>query len=291
MILKRERNRLGAPLARMLVRNRRALVGLLVFLAVFVIGLLAPYIAPHDPSQQDLDSRLMSPTVGHWFGTDGHGRDILSRTMYGARYSLAIGICSTAIGLILGSLAGTIAGLSGGKVDLVLMRLIDIVMAFPGILVALVFVAFLGPGFANVVVAIGIYSVPQFARILRAETLAIKERDFVIAARSLGASNLRILTKHILPNAMAALLVLSTLRSVNAILTAASLGFLGLGLDPSLPEWGAMLSEARDVLRVAPHAAIAPGLAMTLTLLSLNFLGDFMRDASDPVVRRMSSAP
>ena len=266
--------------------NHFALAGGVVLLLLILVAVGAPVIAPYDPVAQDYDHLLQGSTLQHPFGTDDFGRDILSRVIYGARISLTVGFLGTLLGVAIGVLIGVPAGYYGGWYDGLAMRLLDIQLAFPGLLLAIAIIAVLGVGAQNVVVAIGIFSVPVFARVLRGSILSLKQQDFVTAARALGANDRRLMFVHLLPNALAPALVIATLRLGTAILTAASLSFLGLGIRPPSPEWGAMLSDGRQFLQLAPHVAIFPGLAILLTVLALNLLGDGLRDALDPKLRR-----
>lgn len=263
-------------------KNKGAVLGLLIILATLIIAIFAPQIAPYDPYHQNWRNRMQGPSSDHWMGTDEHGRDQMSRIIFGARLSLSIGIISVTIGLFAGGFLGLIAGFFGGILDNIIMRFMDIMMAFPGVLLALALVAALGPGLYNVMIAVGIWSIPLFARLMRGTVLSIKENDFVDGARALGATNVRILIKHILPNVAAPLLVLSTLRLATALLSAAALSFLGLGAQPPQPDWGAMLSQARQYLHMAPHLSLFPGLAIMVLVLSFNMVGDGLRDALDP---------
>ena len=269
-----------------LARNRLALASGCFLLILVLVAVAAPLVAPYRPDAQDYDHLLEGPSLAHPFGTDNFGRDVLSRVIWGARLSLSVGFLGTLVGLLFGCLIGVLAGYFGHWVDGLLMRLLDIQLAFPDLLLAITIVAILGVGLQNVIIAIGIFSVPQFARVLRGTLLQLKQQDFVTAAQALGASGWRIILVHLLPNAIQPVLVLATLRLGTAILTAASLSFLGLGIRPPASEWGAMLSDARQFLQVAPHVAIFPGLAILLTVLALNLLGDGLRDALDPRLRR-----
>jgi ABC-type dipeptide/oligopeptide/nickel transport system permease subunit len=268
-----------------LKRNRSALAGAVVIAAFIILAVAAPLLAPYDPIAQDYDHLREGPTLAHPFGTDNFGRDILSRVIYGTRVSLTVGFLGTLLGVTLGVLIGLLAGYYGGWVDSLLMRLLDIQLAFPGILLAIAIIAVLGVGTQNVVIAIGIFSVPVFARVLRGSILTLKQLDFVMAAKAIGVSDRRLMLIHLMPNALAPILVLSTLRLGTAILTAASLSFLGLGVKPPTAEWGSMLSDGRQFLQLAPHIAIFPGLAILVIMLALNLLGDGLRDALDPRLR------
>ena len=263
-------------------RHRLALAGAAVLTVLSVTALLAPLLAPFDPFEHNLYNRLRPPSLTHPLGTDDFGRDILSRIMYGARISLRIGLVAISIALSLGTSLGLIAGYRGGWSDMLIMRLVDILLAFPSILLAIAIVAVLGPGIDNVMVAVSIVMIPQYARLVRASVLFIREQAFVEAARALGAGEFRILWYSVLPNCMAPLIVQSTLSLGTAILDAAGLSFLGLGAQPPTPEWGAMLAGGRELLFKAPWVMTFPGLAIFLVVLSLNLLGDGVRDALDP---------
>jgi peptide/nickel transport system permease protein len=265
-----------------LLRNPVAMAGGAVVILLVLVAIAAPYLAPYDPIQQDLANSLARPSMRHLAGTDIQGRDIFSRIIYGTRISLRIGFLGMLLGCAAGVILGLVAGYYGGWADTIIMRLMDVQLAFPGLLVAICIIAIIGPGLENVILAVGIFSVPLFARVTRGQVLSLKEQEFIVAARMLGAQDGRIMLSHLLPNAVAPLLVLCTLRIATAILTAASLSFLGLGAQPPIPEWGAMLSDGRAYLAVAPHVATTPGLAILITVLSFNLLGDGLRDALDP---------
>ena len=265
-----------------LIKNKTALIGFIVIGIFLFAGLLAPLIAPYDPLAADLPNRLARPSLQHLLGADELGRDLLSRIMCGARISLVIGTVSVALGLFLGAPLGAISGYYGGKIDLITQRFIDVLMAFPGMLLAIMVVSVLGVGLWNAMIAIGIVSIPVYTRLVRGSVLAIREQEYVQAARALGTSDARIILRHIVPNALAPIIVQSTLQIATAILWAAGLGFLGLGAQPPLPEWGAMLSRGRVFIRVAPHVTIVPGLAILLSVMGFNLLGDGLRDALDP---------
>lgn len=266
-------------------KNKRALVGLGMVVIFIVVALFAPWIAPYDPFKQDMQVMLESPGSHHWFGTDEFGRDLLSRIIYGAQISLMIGIVGVFIAVIFGVALGTIAGYFGGWLDSAIMRIMDIFMAFPSFLLALAIVSVLGPGMVNVMIAIGIFSVPTFARISRSAVISVKHKEFVEATKAMGGTNARIIFKHIIPNSIAPIIVLSTLRMATAILTASGLSFLGMGAQPPTPEWGAMLSSGREYLRTAPHVSTVPGLAIMFMVLGFNMLGDGLRDALDPKMK------
>jgi peptide/nickel transport system permease protein len=266
-------------------RNRAGLIGLGLLVAFLLTGLFAGVLAPHDPYEISLETSLRGPTSGHWLGQDELGRDLLSRIIYGARLSLVIGLIAVAIGVGFGVPIGAISGYRGGWPDLLTQRLIDIVMAFPGILLAIVLVAILGVGLTQVMVAVGIVSIPTYARLVRGQVLALRGQEFVEAARALGATSSRVIWRHVLPNTLAVIIVQSTLQIASAILSAAALGFLGLGAQPPAAEWGAMLSNARQYIRLAPHSVTFPGVAIMLTVLGFNLVGDAIRDALDPRMR------
>ena len=261
------------------------LVGMFVFVAVF-----APWIAPEDPRVGDL-SRLEGtccpgPSAEHWFGIDQQGRDEFSRIVYGARFSLLIGVVSVTVGLSIGLFFGAIAGYFGGVVDSVIMRLTDIMLAIPGLLLAIGIVAMLGPGLFQIMIAVGVTQIPIFARLMRGSVLSQRENDFVLAARSVGVPKRTILASHILPNAISPVIVQATLALATAIIDVAALGFLGLGpQDPSTPEWGTMLTDTTRYLQTAPHLAIIPGVAIIISVLGFNLIGDGLREALDPKLR------
>ncbi len=262
--------------------NRAAVVGA-AFMALFLaLAAFAPLAAPYDPIVQDLYNRLAAPSFDHPFGTDDFGRDILSRVIYGTRISLRIGVVCVLIALVAGTAIGLVAGYYGGVIDQILMRLMDLVLAFPSILLAIGIVAVLGPGLENAMIAIGVVAIPQYARLIQASTLTVRESDYVQALRALGAKDLRILGTAILPNCMAPLIVQATLSLATAILDAAGLSFLGLGAQPPTPEWGAMLSGGRELILSAPWVLTYPGIAIFITVLAFNLLGDGLRDAFDP---------
>ena len=278
----RESRSLWSDARARLLRNPVAMAGGAVSILLILVAFAAPYIAPYDPIYQDLANSLAGPSMTHLAGTDVHGRDIFSRIIYGTRISLRIGFLGMLLGCVVGVTLGLVAGYYGSWWDTLIMRLMDVQLAFPGLLVAICIIAIIGPGLENVIVAVGIFSVPLFARVTRGQILSLKEQEFIVAARMMGAQDGRIMLSHLLPNAVAPLLVLCTLRIATAILTAASLSFLGLGAQPPSPEWGAMLSDGRAYLAIAPHVATIPGLAILITVLSFNLLGDGLRDALDP---------
>ncbi len=275
-----------ADLWRRLRRNRAAIVGaVIVALFVFVAG-LAPVLVPFSPIQGNLGDRLQPPSPAHWLGTDELGRDILSRILFGARISLEIQIVAVLLALVIGVILGAVGGYLGGYVDNLIMRAMDVLLAFPSIFLALAIIAALGTGLFNLMLAAGIASVPQFARIVRASILSLREKEFVEAAVALGSGSNRIMFRHLLPNCLAPIIVQSTLRMATVLLTASGLSFLGLGVQPPTPEWGAMLSNARSYLIVAPHVATIPGVAIMIVVVGFNLFGDGLRDTLDPRLRQ-----
>ena len=272
---------------RHLRQHRLALAGASVVGALLFVALLAPLLAPQDPLRQDLYNRLQSPSVTYPLGTDDFGRDILSRIIFGSRISLRIGLISISVALLAGSAIGLVAGCRGGVIDSLSMRFMDILLAFPSILLAIAIVAVIGPGIENVMIAVSIVMVPQFARLVRASALSIREMPYIEAARALGSGELRLMLRGVLPNCLAPLIVQSTLSLGTAMLDAAGLSFLGLGAQPPTPEWGSMLSGGRELLLKAPWVMAFPGMAIFTVVLGLNLLGDGLRDALDP--RRLIS--
>jgi peptide/nickel transport system permease protein len=272
---------------RRLMRNGPAIVGM-VFIAIFVIGaILAPYISPYNPTVGVLASSLQGPSQAHLMGTDLLGRDEFSRVLYGARISLTVGVIAVVFGLIGGTTVGAIAGGAGGRVDGFLMRVIDVLLAVPGILLAIGIVAWLGHGEIQIMLAVGISYAPIFARLLRGSLLALRESDYVIAARSMGASPVRILVRHMLPNALTPLIVQATLAAATAIIDVAGLGFLGLGPgDPRIAEWGEMLTDSSRFLQSAPYLVFFPGAVIVIAAVGFNLLGDGLREALDPRLKR-----
>jgi peptide/nickel transport system permease protein len=275
---------------RRLRRNPAAIVGFALVSTFVLVAIFAPVIAPENPRAQNLtllrDGCCPGPSSDHIFGVDALGRDEFSRVVYGARYSLLIGVVSVAVGLSIGLVLGSIAGFFGGLIDSVIMRLMDIMLAIPGLLLAIGIVAALEPGLFQIMIAVGVVNIPIFARLLRGSVLAQRENDFVLAARAVGVPRRTILTAHILPNAISPVIVQATLALATAIIEVAGLGFLGLGpQDPATPEWGTMLTDTTRYLQTAPHLSIIPGLAIVISVLGFNLIGDGLREALDPRFR------
>lgn len=273
---------------RMLKKNKMALLGLGILVILVLLALFADVIADYDTVviKQNLANRLKGPSAEHWLGTDEFGRDIFARLIHGARVSLKVGIIAVGISIILGGILGALAGFYGGKIDNIIMRVMDVFLAVPSILLAIAIVSALGPSILNLMVAISISSVPSYARIVRASVLSIRDQEFVEAARAIGANNARIIFRHIIPNSLAPVIVQGTLGVASAILSTAGLSFIGLGIQPPAPEWGSMLSGGRQYLRYAWWVTTFPGVAIMITILSLNLLGDGLRDALDPRLKQ-----
>jgi peptide/nickel transport system permease protein len=267
-------------------QNRLATAGLCILAALLVIAVFAPVIAPYEYYDQDLIAALQWPSREHIFGTDEFGRDILSRVIYASRISVMVGIISVTIGISIGGMLGAVSGFYGGAVDDVVMRCVDVLLAIPSILFAIAIAASLGPGLFNMVLAVGLSSIAYYARILRGSVLSIREQEFIEASRAIGSSNVRILLRHVIPNCLAPIIVQGTLGVADGILYAAALSFIGLGIQPPTPEWGGMLSSGRSYIRDYSYMTIFPGLAIVITILALNFVGDALRDALDPKLRR-----
>jgi ABC-type dipeptide/oligopeptide/nickel transport system permease subunit len=305
----RRRPRRGSSLwhdaLRYLVHQRSAIFGLVILGIMVVVAILAPVIAPHDPVLSMLDvpeeveagvRRRDPPCIHllgcpedrpqHILGLDSNVRDLFSRVVYGSRYSLYIGFASVGFAIVIGSLLGALGGYAGGWLDNAIMRVMDVLLAFPALLLAIAIVTVLGPGLVNALLAIGVVSIPAYARVMRASVISVKERDFVTADRALGAAPTRILVRRVLPNAVTPLIVQGTLGIATAILDAAALSFLGLGAQPPTPEWGTMLGAERNQVFTAPHLVFFPGFAIMLVVLSFNLLGDGLRDALDPRLNR-----
>jgi len=266
-------------------RRRVSVIGLFLTLTFVVVALAAPILATADPNEQHLHKILKPPGGENLLGTDELGRDIWSRLVYGSRVSIVVGFASVGLAILMGVPLGAIAGYYGGWVDEILMRFQDVMLAFPGVLLTMVLVIILGPSVGNMIFAVAVYGVPGFARLARGEVLSLRSEEYIEASRALGAPNWWIIVKHMLPNIVSPVVVMGTQSIGNNILTAASMGFLGMGVPPAVPEWGAMLSNGRKYLLVAPHAATIPGLALMLLVLGLNLLGDGLRDLLDPKMK------
>lgn len=267
------------------LRQKVALVALAFLSVLIAAAILAPWIAPYDPSAPDYTNVLKGPSAAHWAGTDTYGRDIFSRIIWGARISLTVGFLSVSLGALGGVGLGIVAGFYGRWIDSAVMRLCDLLLAFPGILLAIAVIAILGPGITNVIYAVAIFSIPVFARLARGTTLQLKRAVYVDAARAVGVPNGVIMLRHILPGTLPNVIVYFSMRIGTSILTAAALSFIGLGAQPPSPEWGAMLADGRSYMGVADHLTLFPGLAIFLTVLGFNLLGDGLRDALDPKLR------
>lgn len=266
-------------------RNKLAMIGLVILAVLVFCAIFADLIAPYDYATQDLRNALQLPSAEHWFGTDEFGRDIFSRIIYASRVSLKIGFIAVGISLIFGGLLGSIAGYYGNRIDNAIMRVMDVIMSIPSILLAISIVAALGSSLTNLMIATGISYIPSYARIVRASILSIKDQEFIEAARAIGTNDFTIIIRHIIPNCLAPIIVQATIGVAFAILTAAGLSFIGLGIAPPTPEWGSMLSAGRSYIRDYWHMTLFPGLAIAMTIFALNVLGDGLRDALDPKLR------
>ncbi|PPA69728.1 nickel transporter permease [Jeotgalibacillus proteolyticus] len=273
-----------------LKKNKAALIGGYLIIFFILVAVFGPYLlsqfGQYGPYQQNLLNKLQGPSAEHWFGTDNFGRDIFTRIIHGMELTLWIGFLSVLIGMIIGVPLGIISGYYGGRIDNIIMRVMDVLLAFPGILLALAIVSVLGGSLQNVIIAVGIFSIPAFARIVRGSTLSVRKLEYIDAVRALGASDFRIIFKHILPNVMSPIIVQATLRIATAVLTASGLSFLGLGAQPPMPEWGAMLSAGRTYMYEAWHVAFFPGAMIVLVVLAFNIFGDGIRDALDPKMKQ-----
>jgi peptide/nickel transport system permease protein len=267
-------------------KNGAAMVGLVVMVALIFTAIFANLIAPEDPVAQDLTRTFQPLSSQNLMGTDNFGRDVFSRVVFGTRTSLQIGFTAVGVGLVVGLILGSLSGFFGGRTDNIIMRFIDVMISIPGILLALAIVSALGPGMINVMIAVGIGSIPGYTRITRAAVLTIREREFIEAARAIGAGDLRIILRHVLPNCLAPIIVQATLGLSGAILSAAGLSFIGLGIQPPTPEWGFMLSDGRRFIRDHWHLVMFPGLAIVTVVLAINMVGDGLRDALDPKLKQ-----
>ena len=273
---------------RRLKRNKMAVLGLIILIILVLLAVFADVIANYDNVviKQNLAHRLQGPSAAHWLGTDEFGRDIFARLVHGTRVSLQVGIVAVGISIVIGGILGAVAGYYGGKLDNTIMRIMDIFLAVPSILLAIAIVSALGPSIINLMLAISISSVPSYARIVRASVLSIRDQEFIEAAKAIGSKNSRIIFRHIIPNSLAPVIVQATLGVASAILSTAGLSFIGLGIQPPAPEWGSMLSGGRQYLRYAWWVTTFPGVAIMITILSLNLLGDGLRDALDPRLKQ-----
>jgi len=276
---------LRRSLMRVFNTNKTSWIGLALFLIIVLAALAAPLLTRYDPIDQDVFTKLAAPSSAHIFGTDEYGRDIWARLLYGARISLMIGLASTAIAMLVGSVIGVLAGWHGGRFDALIMQIMDMLLAFPALILGLIVVAMLGPSMTNIIIAIALTSIPPFARIARAPTIVIKEREFIEACRALGYSTPRILVFHVLPNILAEILVMGSLWLANSIRTEASLAFIGLGVKPPTPTWGGMIREGFENILDNAWLAVVPGCAILLLVFALNLLGDGLRDAVDPKLK------
>jgi ABC-type dipeptide/oligopeptide/nickel transport system permease subunit len=270
---------------RSLIANRTALVSLIFIGFLVLVALFGPLVTPYNPIETNMANALKAPSAAHWFGTDQLGMDIFSRVIAGTRVSLTVGLLAVSIALTIGIVLGSIAGYAGGWVDSIIMRLMDMMLAIPSILLAITLMAALGKGIDKAVIAIGLVSIPEYARIVRGNILSIKENDYIAAARVVGNTDFRIIFRHVLPNALSVIIVRATLGISSAVLDTAALGFLGMGVQPPQAEWGDMLGRARGFIFQAPHTLLYPGMAITATVLAFNLLGDGLRDALDPKSR------
>jgi peptide/nickel transport system permease protein len=268
-----------------LSRNKLAMVGLIILSIEIILAIFAPYIMPYEYTKMDMVNRFATPSAEHFFGTDDMGRDIFSRILFGARYSISIGLFAVAIATSIGMIIGSIAGYFGDWVDNLVMRLLDIIQAIPGMLTMIVISAILGPGYVNTIIAMAVGTVPGMARMLRAQMLRERGNEYIEAAMSINCSKPRIIMSHLIPNCLSPIIVQATMGVAQIITLAAGLSFIGLGVQPPIPEWGAMLSASRQFIRQSPHLVIFPGLAIAITVLSLNLLGDGLRDALDPKLK------
>lgn len=266
-------------------RNKAAMLGLVIFLVGVLIAVFAPLIMTHDYAAMDVAARLQGPSAEHFFGTDALGRDLFSRVIYGSRYSLAIGVCAILLAAVIGVILGVIAGYFGGWVDNLIMRFLDVIQSIPALLLVIVIAAVLGTGFAMTVLALSVSYIPAIARLLRASILEVREQEYIEAAHSINCSKLQIIIQHILPNSFAPVIVNLTMGVAGCITASATLSFIGLGVRPPEPEWGALLTGGREFMRTCPYMVIFPGIAIMITVLALNLFGDGLRDAMDPKLR------
>lgn len=266
-------------------KNSTAMLGLCILLVEILLVILAPVIAPYDYTAMDIVAAQQGPSAAHWFGTDELGRDIFSRVLYGGRYSISMGVLAVMISTTVGMTIGAIAGYFGGKVDNILMRLLDVIQSLPAMLLSIVLSAVLGPGYFNTILALSVNGMPASARMLRAQMMKVRGNEYIEAAQSINCSKFRIIVRHMIPNSFSPNIVQATMSIAHMIVMAASLSFIGLGVQPPTPEWGAMLTGARQFIRQCPHMVIFPGLAIAVAVLAVNLMGDGLRDALDPKLK------
>lgn len=266
-------------------KNNTAMLGLCILLVEIILVILAPVIAPYDYTAMDIVAAQQGPSAAHWFGTDELGRDIFSRVLYGGRYSISMGVLAVMISTTVGMTIGAVAGYFGGKVDNILMRLLDVIQSLPAMLLSIVLSAVLGPGYFNTILALSVNGMPASARMLRAQMMKVRGNEYIEAAQSINCSKFRIIVRHMIPNSFSPNIVQATMAIAHMIVMAASLSFIGLGVQPPTPEWGAMLTGARQFIRQCPHMVIFPGLAIAVTVLAVNLMGDGLRDALDPKLK------
>ena len=266
-------------------KNSTAMLGLCILLVEIILVILAPVIAPYDYTAMDIVAAQQGPSAAHWFGTDELGRDIFSRVLYGGRYSISMGVLAVMISTTVGMTIGAIAGYFGGKVDNILMRLLDVIQSLPAMLLSIVLSAVLGPGYFNTILALSVNGMPASARMLRAQMMKVRGNEYIEAAQSINCSKFRIIVRHMIPTSFSPNIVQATMSIAHMIVMAASLSFIGLGVQPPTPEWGAMLTGARQFIRQCPHMVIFPGLAIAVTVLAVNLMGDGLRDALDPKLK------
>lgn len=275
----------GPEIWRRFKKNRRALVGLGILLLLVFLAVFANLVAPYDPTVQNIPIKLQGPSLAHWMGTDQYGRDILSRVIFGTRISLLVGITSTAMAVVVGGTLGSIAGYYGGKTESLIMRVTDIFLAIPAILLNIAIAAALGGGLRNMMIALGISYIPAYCRIMRSSIFSVRDQEFIEASRAAGAGDGYIILHHIVPNCLSPMIVQATLKVGAAILMCSTLSFIGVGISPPTPEWGSMIATGREYLRTAPHLTTFPGIAIMLAVFSLNLMGDGLRDALDPKLK------
>ena len=266
-------------------RNRMAMTGLIIIVVLVLTAVFAPYISPHDPYRVDMNEQFLSPSLTHWLGTDNFGRDVLTRILYGARISLVVGIVPSFISLIIGAIMGIVSGYYGGRIDFTIMRLADMMIAFPSLLLAMVVMYTLGANLFNIFIALSLVGWASVARVVRSQTLALKEKEFIEAARANGSKKTTIMFRHLFPNVVPTLIVLFSLSIPDAIMWESSLSFLGVGVQPPEASWGLLVAKGKEYLFAAPLVAIMPGVAILITVLAFNFIGDGMRDALDPYMK------